>query len=96
MATDGGQVRLVDKVLAEENHSKTVTSNTIMPSQKLALGNGARRLIPQSATDKGIVIIDATGNATYFPIPEGEAGYNKQLSINSNSELEWIDQEGGA
>jgi hypothetical protein len=94
MATDGGQIRIAGKILAEQNHSKTVTSNSTMTLDKIAVGNGAKRLVPHTVGQAGILITNALGNATFVPVPAGEAGYNKLLYSNANSELEWVDKGG--
>jgi hypothetical protein len=96
MATDGGQIRTVDKVLAEQNHSHTCTTTSIMVSDKCIIGNGARTLAPKTIDKKGILIVDASGNAHHFPVLDGEAGYNKILAIDEQGNLTWKDQQGGA
>ena len=96
MATDGGQIRIAEKVLAEQNHSHTCTTTSTMVMDKCIIGNGARTLAPHIANKKGILIVDGSGNANFYPVPDGEAGYNKILATDENGNLVWKDQQGGA
>lgn len=92
MATDGGQIRTAEKVLAEQNHSQTCTTTQVMVSDKLVLGGGAKTIAPHSASKKGIFITDINGNANFLPVPDGAAGYNKILATDANGNLIWLDQ----
>lgn len=96
MATDGGQIRTVEKVLAEQNHSHTCTTPSTMVSDKVVVGNGARVLAlhPTITTRKGILITDANGNAHFLPVPDGEAGYNQILATDEFGNLVWKNQGG--
>lgn len=92
MATDGGQIRTVDNVLAEQNHSQTCTAINIMTTDKLIIGTGLRTFGVDISTTKGIIYIDGNGNTNFLPVPDGEAGYNKILATDINSNLYWKDQ----
>lgn len=92
MATDGGQVRDVNKVYAEQNHSQTCTTTATMTSGLSVVASEARVFaLHATANKKGILITDANGNAAFVAVPDGAAGYNKLLSTDANGNLTWID-----
>ena len=94
MATDGGQIRIKDKVLAEQNHSKTCTSPNSMIDGKLIIGNNLRTLKPYLETNKrGIIFLTTTETVSFLQVPDGEAGYYKLLGTDQYGNLTWLDQE---
>lgn len=91
MATDGGQVRIGSKVVAEQNHSQTCTTAESMTNNRCVVAGGDKTFTLHKANKKGILITNASGNATFVPVPEGSAGYNKLLSTDGNGNLTWVD-----
>ena len=80
------------KVHGEANHPDTCTTLGTLTQSKCVIANGTKTLALHPVNEKGILITDAYGNATFRAVPAGEAGYNKLLSVNTNKQLVWIDQ----
>lgn len=106
--TDGGQVvigRIVDeqtgqvimdgKIVAEQAHSRTCLASNVLNEDCILVANGSKALAKLLATKKGILITDANGNAAFIQVPDGDAGKNKMLATDANSNLVWVDQNGG-
>lgn len=91
--TDGGQIRIDNKVYAEQNHSNTVLSNFILSDNKIVLGDGSKRLKTFDMLGNGILVTDSTGSATFFEVPDGIEGQNKLLATDENGNLVWVEKE---
>ena len=95
MATDGGQSRTKGKLLAEQNHSRTVTTTDVLTSGRVMVSGENNTIVRHplaTATGYGILITDAAGNASFLAVPSGPAGYNKLLAVLSDGTLGWIDR----
>ena len=98
--TDGGKVIIVGDdgpiVVAEQNHSRTCLATNALSLNCILVAQGskalAKLLAKLLATRKGILITGANGNAAFIPVPDGDAGKNKILATDSNSNLVWVDQ----
>ena len=92
MATNGGQIRLANKVLAEQNHSATCTSPDFLHMNKCIISGEGQTLKVHPANRRGIMIVNANGDADFLSVPEGLAGCNKLLATDGNNQLVWIDR----
>jgi len=84
------------KLVGETNDPNTCLTPDVLASQCVLIGGGPKVIARKLATKRGILITDADGNASFIEVPEGVAGQNKLLATDSNGNLIWIDQHGGA
>lgn len=93
MATDGGYSRDKNKIYSEQNHSRTVTVPGTLAGDTLIVGASIMTIKNYVPASKGILILNASGNADFVAVPSGAAGYNKLLATNASGNLVWIDKE---
>jgi len=90
-----GQIVVNKNVVGEVNNQKTCLSSEILIANCILIANGAKTITIKPSTKKAILITDNDGNASFIEVPDGDAGKNKLLATNANSDLIWIDQEEG-
>jgi len=90
--TDGGKIVVKGKVVAEQNHSKTCLATNVLSMNCLLVAEASKSLAKLLAAKKGVLITGANGNATFIQVPSGDAGKNKILATDANSNLVWVDQ----
>lgn len=84
-------IRTKTKIYGEANHPDTCTTTETMTTGKCIVTDNISRLTTINTKRQGILMTDANGRATFFPVPEGPEGANKLLATNGES-LIWIDR----
>jgi len=87
-----GQIATKEKVYGETNHPKTCISYDTLTANSILVASGNRTISIKPSTRRAILITDASGNAAFIEVPDGDAGKNKLLVTDINKNLVWIDQ----
>lgn len=85
-------IRYGIKKYGEMNNPNTCTTSNTMTLGKVIILDADKKLAVHPANKKGILTTDADGKISFFPVPDGEAGYNKLL-VTDGVNLKWVDRE---
>lgn len=76
--------------VGEENDSLTVTFSNFLDVDKFIIGGEQLNTVTSlNSNRQGIFITNSLGEASFLPVPEGEAGRNTVLIVKENGELKW-------